>query len=502
MVAEYLHDTVGADPALSAVLGGILEGLVLYHAAFLPDLADVQRRFNNLTVVFDSGLVRQALGYEGASPRNLVRETIELLRASGINCVVFDTSVLEIQRILNIYEEKLATPAGRRDLFAVPMTRHFLTSRYAPSDVQEMSALLEDEIVALGFSLLRVPARVAAFTHDETKLAERVARLDTHDIQEPRVLHDVDCVAGVLTLRRGHQPRKIETARAVFATTSSLLIRNIRLWWEDDERELSVPPAVHIRALANLAWLKRPATNADFQIHELIALCAAAMRPTRKVWQRFLTHLDSLQTSNHLSPDQVTAIIVSSLSDQCLQQAEIDEDDPEDLDAGTLDEVIDRVLSDYGAQADNRIQVISQDYEQRIADTQAEADARTLNAERLAQNAAEKLRRWDIAIEGRAQKWAKRITSFAYWIVATIVILGAGVIALGHFISKDWRELLIAVAVMIFILLELIGVLGHLIRIKTEVETRIRHKLRSWFAAGAIAEPDLTENRNLTNGSN
>ncbi len=500
VVAEFLYETVGADPALSAVLGAILKGLVLYHAAFLPDLSDVARRFNNLTVVFDSGLVRQALGYEGPSSRALVRETIELLRTSGVTCVVFDKSVQEIKRILKIHEEKLGTPAGRRTLRASPMTRHFLTARYAPSDVQEMSVLLEDEIAAVGFRLSRAPAHVAEFTHGEAKLAERVANLNTHDIQEPRVLHDVDCIAGVLTLRRGHQAHRIEEARAVFASTSSLLIRNTKLWWEEDEREAGVSPAVHIRALANLAWLKRPTTNANFQVRELVALCAAAMHPTTKIWQRFLTHLDSLQTSQRLSSDQVTAIIVSALSDRCLREVEIDEDDPEDIDANTLDEVVSRVMSDYATQAENQIQVISQNYEQRIANTQAAADVRTLNAERIAQNAAEKLRRWEIAIEGRAQRWAKRITGLAYWTVAAVAVLGAAAIALGHFISGDLLELVMALAVLLFMVLEVAGVLSNLHRIRTEVETNIRHKLRSWFAAGAAAESNRMENSNLTNG--
>src|SRR5439155_25897518 len=112
-----------------------LEGLVLYHATFLPDLADVARRFSNLTVAFDTVLVRQALGYEGSAPRALLRETIDLLIASGVRCVVFDKTIREVQRILRFYQERLATSEGRSSIRPGPMARHFLTQRYAPSDV-------------------------------------------------------------------------------------------------------------------------------------------------------------------------------------------------------------------------------------------------------------------------------------------------------------------------------------------------------------------------------
>lgn len=146
VVAEYLRDVAEPNATLRAALADIVQGLVLYHAAFLPDLADVARRFENLTVAFDTVLVRQALGYEGTAPRTMLRETVDLLTASGVRCVVFDKTVSEIQRILHMYQDKLGTAAGRKDLRPGPMARHFLSQRYSPSDVQEMSALLESEI--------------------------------------------------------------------------------------------------------------------------------------------------------------------------------------------------------------------------------------------------------------------------------------------------------------------------------------------------------------------
>jgi hypothetical protein len=89
VVAEFVQDSVRDDQALLAVLRGMLEGLVLYHAAFLPDLNMATRRFNDLRVVFDSALVRQALGYEGTAMRTLMRETLDVLKAGGVHCFVF-----------------------------------------------------------------------------------------------------------------------------------------------------------------------------------------------------------------------------------------------------------------------------------------------------------------------------------------------------------------------------------------------------------------------------
>jgi hypothetical protein len=490
IIAEFLRDIVEGDHGLAEVLKGILEGLVLYHAAFLPDLNDVSRRFVNLTVVFDSVLVRQALGYEGTAPRAVLRETVDLLAASGIRCVVLDKTVQEIQRILRMYQEKLATTEGRRSLRPFPMARHFLTQRYSPSDVQEMSALLEGEIQSAGFSIQRTPQHVARYTLDEAKLASRLADPRTRDVAEPRVEHDVDSVAAVLTLRAGHRAYRIEEARVVFATISPLVIRNTQLWWAEDELETSVAPIVHIRALANLAWLKRPTANPEFQIRDLVALCAAAMRPSQKMWRRFLAHLDELHNSDRLSTDQVTAIIVSTVSDRLLRSLEPDDDDPADVDAGTLDEVVDRVISEYSANAQSQLEELGATYETRLAATQADADTRASLAETAARNASELLRRRDLEIDGRARRWAKRTGAGLYWAFVPLVLVASLTLAVQVPYGQTWFGVLGALGLLVVGALELAGVLGQLREFRTRVETYIHLRLRSVLGGESPARTD------------
>ena len=250
IVAEFLQDVVSNDQAHESVVRRMLEGLVLYHAAFLPDLSVAGRRFRNLRAVFDSGLVRQALGYEGVAPRALMRDTIDLLKSSGVQCLVFDKTVDEIRKILTAFERRLGTSQGRRELRPSPMARHFVTERFSPSDIREMFALVDQEIRAVGFQIAKIPRRVAQRVSAEQALSTRLADRVTGDELEPRVVHDVDCVAGILTLRKGHRSQSIDDARAVFVSDSRLVIRNVRLWWQEDEHELSIEPVVHVRALS------------------------------------------------------------------------------------------------------------------------------------------------------------------------------------------------------------------------------------------------------------
>ena len=491
VVAEFVNTVATTDPALRSVLSDLLEGLVLYHAAFLPDLTEVDRRFRNLNVYFDSDLVRQALGYEGEGARILMRDTIDLLRSSGVDCLVLDKTVAEIHRILAMFEGKMGTSAGRRSLRPTPMARHFLTQRYAPSDVQEMAALLEQDVAAVGLTVHRMPKRIEAFTANEAALAERLTDTRTHDTLEPRVMHDVDCVAAVLTMRRGRRSTRVEDVGAVFVSSSSLVIRNTRLWWEEDERESGIPPLVHVRSLANLAWLKRPTARDGLQLKELISLCCAAMRPSPKTWHRFLDHLDGLLTSHRLTQDEVTAIIVSAVSDQVLKDVELD-DSTEDMDAVTLDEVVERVKADYGADAERRVCEVQEDYERRLAELQARADAeaaeaaagaeeRKALAEASERSAAEALRRQELAASGRARRWAKRAVGWAYWLLVVLVMAGEVAILLTFPFKGDWLGVLVGVGVVVATGFGAVGLLRHLSELRIRVEASLQARFRDWL---------------------
>jgi hypothetical protein len=465
VIAEFLRDFVPQRDLLQKSLAGILQGLVLYHASFLPDLADVARRFDNLTVAFDTVLVRQALGYEGTAPRAMLRETIDLLTASDVHCVVFDKTVREIQRILHMFQDKLGSATGRQSLRPGPMVRNFLTQHYSPSDVQEMSALLESEIRAAGLTIVRVPPREARFTGDELKLAARLANPKTGDLAEPRVEHDVDCVAAVLTLRRGVRADRVENARVVFATISPRVIQSTRLWWESDEAETGVSPIVHVRALANLAWLKRPKVSPDFQLRDLIAVCGAAMSPTPRTWNRFLKHLDRLHREDRLTEDQATAIVISSMSDRLLRDAEIDADDPADIDAGTLDEVVARVTEQYSQQADKRVR----------------------EAEATRSGALERLRRRELEIDGRARAWAAGLSNAAF--ATCVVVVGAAAVALifSTVIQGGW---ILGAAALVLLVLEASGYLDQLRSARRWFELKLHRAFRRLLAAGEL---DMTE---------
>lgn len=361
--ATFLRDAVVAEGDLADVVQEMLEGFVLQNTLLLKDISTAARRFNNLHVFFDSGLLFGALGMRGAAAQIATSELLALLKDTGAVLNVFEPTIREMRRILAVYENKIGTPAGRASLYQVELTRHFLTSKATPSDIRTQSALLERNIRRLGFNIRDMPARTAQWTLDEKSLGEILASEPGAE-NVPRVVHDIDCVAGALTYRRGATSDSYDNAVAVFVTASGLTVRHVTEWYRE-QGSRGVPPIIHVLALSNRAWLKRPASASKLKLHELVALCAAALRPSREAWAAFLAHLVKLEESGELSSDEVTAIVASSLTDEILVSEEIDEDS----DASTLTEVVERVKESYAAHADAKIEAAKE--AARTSDAQA-----------------------------------------------------------------------------------------------------------------------------------
>jgi hypothetical protein len=479
VTAEFIHDVAAEDSALSSSLNRMLEGLVLYHAAFLPDLSATSRKFKDLRVSFDSSLVRQALGLEGEAAKTLMTETIGLLKDANVQCLVFEKTIDEIRRILAFYENHLGTSAGRRVIRSGAMARHLLTQRFTPGDIRQISALIEISIQKAGFAIAPMPPHQKPTTGEENKLAKRLASAHAKGEEvEARVQHDVDCVAAVLTLRRGYRSSALENARAVFAADQPLVIRNVVRWWIEDEKESGIEPIVHIRAIANLAWLKKPAFSTTFKLRELVSLCSAALRPSKETWKRFLKHLEKLQQSADLTEDEMTAIVVSATSDKLLREAEVADGD--DIDSTTLDEIVERVKQEYAGNASAEREALVSEHNREMVMLGVERDEAMAAQHRRAR--AIETRR--TLARTRATGWAKNICLIMAWAVNIflgIAVVGILIEHLGAAKSSAVMSWITVGAIAIFYLLEFAFLRKEVGHLMANIESALADRFSLWL---------------------
>lgn len=461
VVAAFLQQIFRSDPEVTKYVLRMLEGLVLSNTLLLKDIALATRKFSNLTVFFDTGFLLHALGLAGEAAQVLSRETLDLLRATNARLAVFERTIDEIKRILSVYERHLRTPSGILSLRPTDVTSHLLRSRYSPSDVAEVVALLETNLGDLGFKIKPYPQHESRFTLDEQDLTKRLQRTDGSP--EHRVIHDVDCTAAILTLREGSTTDFLEDARAIFATNSNSVVSTVADWYRSNGAR-GVAPAIHIRGLSNVAWLKKPNLAGQLKQAELVAACSAALHPDEKTWNAFVRQLKKLKEAGALTSDESVAIVVQGLTEPRLIELEGEGD----KDADTISEIIERVKADYKKETDLLVK--------DAAEKQTLAEGKAVLQE-------ERRRQLELAVDGRLHRASRTLSYVVFFLVA--LILGSGAwFSLPTVFPNSGRVVLFAWfavgAITLFSFFTM--VFGFSLQdIRLLCETRIMKSLKSWF---------------------
>ena len=405
IVARFFQNTLNENSRLTRILDQLIQGYVLQNALLLKDINQASRPFRKLEVFLDSICVLRALGLEGDPNKIATREALAILKTMHARLTVFHSTIDEIKRILRPYEYRIGTTAGRESLRPGALAQYFLTNHYSPADVRQASALVEQNLRQLGIGLKQFPKRQKEFTLSERSLTLKLTRPNESET-EPRIVHDVDCIAAILTFRKGFQPRSYDDAGAVFLTTNKRLVDTVTDWMKEEGVD-GLPPIVHQIRLTNFAWLKKPAAAIKLKTNELVALCTAALSPSREIWNSFLRHLKQLQEQGQVTSDEAAAILASSYLDEYLSDAE----DEDDTDTDSIIEIIDRVKAGY----------------------RADADSRVLEAKRDALAEGERARQIELQVKGFAELIGKIVSQVTISLAGVLILIGLALCLPGLF---------------------------------------------------------------------
>ncbi len=351
LVARFIAERCLQSPEMRPPLEALTEGILLQDVLLLRDIPEAVERFKDLMVFLDTRILFAAIDLAGVANGVAAKEGLTLLREAGARTMAFSRTIGEMRSILAVFEEHLGTTEGRLTLHPTPLAHHVLTARLSPADIRVISATLENRLSKVGVSIRDFPPHDPRFTLDEAALAKALVDGRKPDTESPRIRHDVDCVAAVLTLRAGRTALAIERSVAIFCSSTGLVVRNVQQWFST-QHEQGVPPIVHQAALTSIAWLKKPAAAPGIKMSELAALCAAAMRPTRETWKKFVDTLRRLRAEGAITDDETAAVVVSELTEPLLARL----DDEFEPDADSMQEAVERVREAYRREASGAAQ--------------------------------------------------------------------------------------------------------------------------------------------------
>ena len=480
--ALFIQGALSSDPPLAGYIQRMLEGLVLKNALLLANINLTKRQFTGLEVFFDTVFLFRVVGLASEPYVEAAREAIAVLRDANAGTSVFDITIDEMRRVLSAVERLIGTTSGVHQLRPTDLVRFLVSRRYRPSDVAEAAALLDRNIRQLGLVVRSVPAHIPRFTLDEVELAKVLMRGDQTDI-DARVDHDMKAVAGVLTFRRGRVAYSLDNARAVFSTTSGLVVNNITAWYRGQQAH-GVSPVIHQAGLSNIAWLKNPGAAATrLKRSELVALCAAALRPTPQIWKRFTDELRRLRDSQVLTSDEEVAVLTSRLTDMRL--AEIG--DLEDLDSDTVADIVERVREGFATEAEQVSHAREEELKSRLAAAESTArdyESAGRSADEMAQKSEEARRQLELRVIGKVDSIARGVGISCH--AALAIAIGAGIL-LGltgfSIVSSFWAKIAAGAFIVVFTLLNFVDL--HLglsaADLRRKLESYVERTLKAWW---------------------
>lgn len=309
-IAKYFLDSRDKSQRFIETATALIRGRILYDAAFLPEFGEGEQHLSNLVVYLDSPILCRALGLGTEEDEALMLEAIAALKSAGANCLVLEQTVSEISRVMRRVYESWGHP--REDeppnsyLFCMP--QRGLGRDYAHRISSDPSIEIRSR---LGLEVVPAPPRVWQYVWDESKLEARLENKN-RSFDGDRVWHDIDCVAATLTTRQDKYTRTIADARAFFATQSYLTMRNVSIWWRDDEHRDDLSPMISIVDLANYAWLYDSSSSPKSIAREsLIAACAASVAPSERAWRLWSQKLAAYVEEERLDPELATHYLYS-----------------------------------------------------------------------------------------------------------------------------------------------------------------------------------------------
>lgn len=317
LVAGWIEGISRNDPPRFDYLVTIVKGSMLAAVIGLPDHGELNRPFRGTTLVLDTPLLLQRLGYAGSEAQQAMTETISLASRQHAKIACLQKSVAEARNILHSAAQNIGReiPGPPR-----PLDSYFAEQGFSRSQALMRAEQLEDDLKAAGIAIHVAPSATDFFTIDELALeAELTHHVHPDPTRRDALLHDLDALTAIHRIRAGQGGDRLETCRAVFVTRNVGLVKVARTF--PDFATHKWPLAMTNDHLSTMVWVKRPMAAPDLPRHQLLAKCYSLLAPSEEVWARYLDQIERLRRGNELTERDVLLLKYTQEAQHALAQA-------------------------------------------------------------------------------------------------------------------------------------------------------------------------------------
>lgn len=296
LVSEYVIHLQKFNPERFDSFMIMVQGNMLANALLCPDLEHITNNYKQVSFYLDTPVVIQRLGLEGRPKENSVRELLDLLVSLRGKLCIFSHSRDELQRVIRGASNYLESPNARGEI-----VMHARRSGTTKSDLLLIAEGIDHRLADLGIILRHTPQYIEQFQIDEELLEQEIE--DELDYFNPRAREDdINSVRSIFVLREGVSPPSLEKSEAVLVTSNVAFARAAYHYGRNYEETREVSSVIDDITLSNISWLKAPMGAPDLPASETIAFAYAALRPSKKLLNAYLTEINRLSENGEISP--------------------------------------------------------------------------------------------------------------------------------------------------------------------------------------------------------
>ena len=317
VVAAFVSHLATRDQTRFAYVVEAAKGAMLASVLDL-DTSGMRESLSILTIVLDTPVVMDALGYHGGIPQSAMTRVLELARSQGAKVVMFDHSLSEMDGILEAIEGNLRRGAASRSTSSGYL--HFAETGGTPADLALLRARLAEDVARVGVEVIERPDGYHKYGLDEGALEEKIQGRVRY-LQDAARMNDVRSLSAVHRLRRGERAQTLERCRAVMMTSNVNLVRGAR----DFRDEQAFPLAVTTESVASLLWVRSPALAPDVPREIVLATAYVGMQPSPTLWTKYLAEVESLETAGRVSADDAIVLRATRIGRDALMAESLGE---------------------------------------------------------------------------------------------------------------------------------------------------------------------------------
>ena len=398
LVSNFVHRINLSEPKIFKRFLTIVQGHMLANALVRSDLSHTLSNYKRVSFFFDTPLLIQAIGAEGAVKQSAVIELINILLKLHGKPRYFSHTYDELKHVLLVSADKINASDARS-----PIVFEARKNRMTRSDLILLAETCGEKLSRLGLEEFVTPRHINEHQIDEDAFQELLDREVSY--MNPRAeIYDINSLRSIYAIRKGRPVRSVEKCVAIFVTSNVALAKAAWRYDQQYEPSFAVSSMISDLSLANIAWLKVPMVAPSIPRSQLLSFSYAAMQPTHEILTKYLAEIDRLERNESYSP----------LHLQLLRNIPYSRDELSKLTLGdaslfgneTATEILERLLSELKREEGKKLL--------------EEEEAHRQTHDLLLQEQA-KRQETSIHIRAKCLKWSQWVASFASAVLALIV---------------------------------------------------------------------------------